>query len=678
MRSYLRKYFFRSLSLFFFGAVLLAVIITAVANFLLAGTRKALEENSRKYFAAGISMGSTLYLPFNTFVFKDVVIPAKAGLQEARLISLDNVRIVFSLGEFLRSGRFVPERIYLNRADIDYFNCSSFLRENPSYILTLIASLPRVEKAHVILSDAFLRFPGTKENTTYLMAKSDFKIEEGFVSVFGSFGMESRKFTNGDSYTLRFKVDPLLYNLSGVFTPKGFEVQDLELVKKNSYLKLWGMMRRDAMKLKGFSSIYNFFKVAAVKKHTLTFTQTLKMLFWGYRTVRPVRLAPAHLNIVDIDSSFKFNFPDIYIEDISFYVDNIPFSASGIINLSKPRSWDIAFSSYPGQAESKRYENPRSFDLKLAGSFNEGKVDAEAELGFLRKTRGLKSKDRLQAILKGASLSLVEAERLNVDIERVILSYIAGARRHSLFFKELDFLFDFGSAGTKLISFDSRLADGYLEGKGFLDITHFPFRNFFTVKIRNVSAEKMDSLLSHFSKVKGKLNSQIQYRNYPQTRLYGQIFIDEGYLDNLEFFKWLANFFKLEQFSKLDFDKISTRFSVDNEGARLENINLISQDVGIEGYFGVDEDDLVSSKLSLVLSRRLLEESVKFNSLLKLLGPDFSELSFDFQLSGDARAMNIHWLESDFKLGLKKAIPDFIERSIEAKLEKIIKSISAK
>ena len=77
------------------------------------------------------------------------------------------------------------------------------------------------------------------------------------------------------------------------------------------------------------------------------------------------------------------------------------------------------------------------------------------------------------------------------------------------------------------------------------------------------------------------------------------------------------------------------------------------------------------------LLREILKDSPKFKSLLRILGEDVQSIAFDFQLSGLFDAMNFKWLETDFKRGLKGAIPSFMERGIERRIERAIKDISS-
>ena len=107
-------------------------------------------------------------------------------------------------------------------------------------------------------------------------------------------------------------------------------------------------------------------------------------------------------------------------------------------------------------------------------------------------------------------------------------------------------------------------------------------------------------------------------------------------------------------------------------------MSLDSEEVKLNGHFALYENDLISGRLSLVLSRELMETSAKFKTLLIILGRDIREVPFDFQVSGLLETMNFKWLESDFKRRVQKTLPAFMERGIERKLEEAMKSISAK
>ena len=222
------------------------------------------------------------------------------------------------------------------------------------------------------------------------------------------------------------------------------------------------------------------------------------------------------------------------------------------------------------------------------------------------------------------------------------------------------------------MKFTSDFYDGSLKGKGRVDIVHSPFIWDLDFVLRDVSPCNLESILTYFSKINGKLDGHVHYISYPRPEISGKFDIYNGDLHEFEFFEWLAGFFKIPSLNVVDFQKLSGRFLVNHDYAQLEDISLQSEDVTMEGYFRLFENDLVASKLSLELSREILEASPKFKLILKLLGKEFSSLKFDFQLSGLIKEMNFKWLDSYFKKRLRDSIPDFIERGIERKIENIL------
>ena len=132
--------------------------------------------------------------------------------------------------------------------------------------------------------------------------------------------------------------------------------------------------------------------------------------------------------------------------------------------------------------------------------------------------------------------------------------------------------------------------------------------------------------------------------------------------------------------SKIDFDKLSMGFFVDDKGSGLKKIHLISEDLDVQGYFTLFENDLVSGKVSLMLTKEVLKGSSKFAPLMRRIGKDISLVNFDFQLSSPFQAMNFKWLESEFKQRLQDYLPSRwetrIEKGLESEIEEIIESIS--
>ena len=74
----------------------------------------------------------------------------------------------------------------------------------------------------------------------------------------------------------------------------------------------------------------------------------------------------------------------------------------------------------------------------------------------------------------------------------------------------------------------------------------------------------------------------------------------------------------------------------------------------------------------------MLDSSPKFKSILKLFPNDMRYLDFNFQLSGNKNAVNFMWVPSASKTTIEEAIPDFIERGIERRIDEKLNSAEPK
>ena len=340
---------------------------------------------------------------------------------------------------------------------------------------------------------------------------------------------------------------------------------------------------------------------------------------------------PINLAFFDISSSIKLGLSKIRIENLSSSWEKMPFSLEGDIFISDPLKMNLTLSS--------------------------GKIKTSAEnLSFYFPAEG----------------------KLGVYIEQAVSTYSRGSNSFRIPFKDFNILLDFQNGETNFIEFKAKIYDGLLEGEGYVNKATIPFNCALAFKTKNVDANKLHFSSVESSNIYGISESYIRFRSYPRANLNGELIVRKGYLDNVEFFKWLSDFFQMTSLERVDFDKLSASFSVDSQGIDLDRVSLDSKEVNLNGNLKLDQDSLVSGRVSLSLSRKLFESSRRFRSLLKLLPEDSSSLRFDFQLSGLLNSMNIKWLESDFKTNLQDRLPEAAEIGLEKSLEDIMESIAAK
>lgn len=265
-----------------------------------------------------------------------------------------------------------------------------------------------------------------------------------------------------------------------------------------------------------------------------------------------------------------------------------------------------------------------------------------------------------------------------MSFEEAAVDYASGNNLYNIFLKDYSCFLNFENNLIRFVDINSGIYDGLLKGEGSIRTNRTPFRASFDINIAGASADKFHNLLPYCAKIYGNLaTSQIKYRNYPGLNLTGELVIKDGYLNDIIFFNWLENLLAVPLLSRINFEKLSAKFTIDEEHTSLEGISLESENVGFEEYFTLYENNLVSSKLSLSISKNLLVKSLKLQRLFNYLAKDVSFLRFNFQLSGFFQTMNFKWLESDFKQELQGLLPHQLEQRMESEVEKIIQSISA-
>ncbi|MBM3252407.1 MAG: hypothetical protein FJZ11_06510 [Candidatus Omnitrophica bacterium] len=478
-------------------------------------------------------------------------------------------------------------------------------------------------------------------------------------------------------------ADKLNYNFRSSFKKGGMNIEATEFQKDNLYLKLWGALDNDLLRLNG--NLLSQRPIEATLKRKLflkipdKINDKLKTIFSVLEKDKPpipefIGPFKSGLNIFDLACLVQFVPGGLQIKNLNFSLGETPFSLKGYIPVFGDGEIDLRFSSFPNQPEEERFKNPKRIDLRLKGNLADAKFNGQFDFEFMRNLKTRQSLQQIAAIFENLNFDFVAYHWLRASLDKADISYRADDNTYNISFNDFSCLFN---PAQKKAKFNSAVYDGYLEGEAIIDLTRLPFKASLKSNIKDVSANQLSRVSDYFSKVYGKLSGQVNYENYPASVLNGNLSIREGYLDNLRFFSWLADFFSMSKLKKVGFQEISADFLVDDEVSALENIKLDSPEIGLGGYFNISTDDLVSGELSLILSEKLLDSSPKFQRLLRLIGKDLSTVSFNFQMSGLYENMNFKWLDSEFKNGLKNLLPAGRERKIETEIESAIESISA-
>ncbi|MCP4650448.1 MAG: hypothetical protein GY853_10265 [PVC group bacterium] len=673
--------------------VILIFLVAALATGIFFSTHKeVIEKEVSSYLNQELSIGSIHYFPPCFIILKDVSISEDDAAAGHPPLAVERITLVFSLREIINKKGLTITKLYFIKPKVDFFKYPLFFKENVEGIIAIVNLLAKGKPIHIVMEDALLILDRKGQSVSAVSLTTRLKVGAGrVISSRGKIDMVS--FLEGGAkkeISPVLSTQPLQYAFDGAIALDGLAIDNIELTKGDFHASLEGKLKQNVLRLKGGSSIENFYDMGIPEPgRSVEFARNLRHLLLYKRLPRKSGFSPGGLNILDVNCVINFASRKIGIEDFSFSVDNMPVQLAGDITFEDKTFFNMKFSSIPARNPANRSRDKiRKLDVYLKGQIDEGKTDCISNLYVVRIANKQEVLHKIATEITGASFGFSPDRRLKLFMDGFFLSSKSGDDSYSLDFKNVNALFNLLNSRVKFVKFDSEIYEGGLTGHAAMDLGYIPFKTNVNFMLEDVNARQLDTLLLSLVKpyrklpgdlpgrVEGTFDCEISYVSYPRSTVKGKVNITDGYLDNVQFFIWLAEFFSIPSLNHVEFKKIFSEFSVlDEDRFSFETIKLDATDIQLDGFFKLQENDLVSSKLSLSLPRKILAGSPKFQLLLKLVGRDIPSLGFDFQLSGSPKALNFKWLEGDFKKRIEKILPGFIERGIERKIETAVQSI---
>ncbi|MFH1062146.1 MAG: hypothetical protein V1747_04580 [Candidatus Omnitrophota bacterium] len=669
--------------------ILFFCLVFLAAKTLLMANKPKIESELSGYLNKTTTIGSINYIPPCFIILKDVDVKGDSTNSEYLPLSIKRITLVFSLKELIRNKQIVISKLYLIKPKVDLFEYPLFLKESIDGIVEIINLLAQGRPLKIILEDSQYILERKGEASRAIIANIKLKIGPGFKIV--SFGdINLRMLSSALSQikqTDNFFAQPVKYHFFGTIAPQGFLIDTLDFETNNFQASLKGSLNKGVLTLNGFSIVEDFYKHKyRINKENELVTYIRNLLVYK-RIPQKVNASPTSLNIFDINCIIRFASKKINLEQASFVINNIPVKMRADIDFLEKTALNLSLSTFDQQAPEKRKNNPQSLDLDFSCSATKGSLDGKINVGFLKGSVNNYSVQILKALFNKASFGLTPDQRIKFFVKEIILEYKAD-EIYDFSLNNFNLLCNFINKDLKVALFDSDIYDGKLAGQVYLDMSARPVKTKCMLKVEDVSANEMETvLLSLFGayrklqakltgKIDGKFACNLDYDSYPKAQLKGHVEIKNGYLENVRFFVWLAEFFNIDSLKTVDFANISAKFLVTDDMAMLEDIDLASEKVNLAGNFIIKNNEMLSSRLSISLAKELLTQSPKFQLLLGLIRNDADSVNFAFQLSGLYKSPNFKWLESDFKDKIKKILPGFLERGIEKKIERAIQSIA--
>ncbi|MCX7927709.1 MAG: hypothetical protein N2606_06210 [Candidatus Omnitrophica bacterium] len=648
----------------FFTGVILLVLLSAliIVNITLGFLKDTLRTIGRAYLPQELFVERVLYLPPNFIFLKNISLVENKEAVNRTIFSVPLVLVKFSIIKFIRYGQIEITDICFYEVNTEEEVFRNFLALYGKKVIELLLDLPKKDLRFIVKKFQLKQVSSDNfEIRFYLKLKNDNFYSYGAVSYINS---QQRVFL------------PWEFIAYGRFSDNDFVFDNIEIIRENLYTKLWGNITRGIIRTKGFCFINTLFKEGNYIAPYLSIKERIENFLRGFPPPPKGGLLPVvDLFILDIDSVINIkDFPKIDIDNLSFSINNNPVKFNGSIVSSSEKAIDFNVNL---SAQFRRLKdtaqqqlNVKRLETLIQGHYGE-KIfsgDILVEFLFLQKNVKTTPLENMKIKLNNVKINGQAFPLLTADISEAQFNILTETNEYFLPLSQLKIKINCAPLKAKIAYFHSRLYDGILYGRNWIDITKAIPEVNTTIRYKDVSSNKLERLVIHFAKVYGKISGQLEFRNVPEQAIKGSFIIRNGYAKDFEFLKWLSSSFSLP-LTQVNFERAHSFFKVNSQGAGLHKLNVRSKNIILTGDFWLGNNNLVTSKLSLSIHKDLLQNSNKFKPLLRLVGKEISMLTFDFKLSGELNNINFQWLESDFKQRLRDSIPGFVEKYLERQIE---------
>lgn len=622
-------------------------------------------------FTHDIIVRNVFFVPPNFFAVWDTRLLTR-GPSPSPVAVIPLTLLKFSIADLYSRPHGIISQAVVFHPQIQFNSAQKFLRDNARMILKIIQLFPA-------------------ESLEIAVRKSALDIDSltgrGLAGFTGTMTIKNREMRSWGTLRLdnpngrvRPEVTPSTqgnndwyFRFKGQAVPQGFSFDDLIVQNTGFFMQCWGEFFKNQLTIKGFAFLRKK-KSDQASPASQSVWERMMAAFWKPRA--PDRDPENSTYILDIDSRMRFSFDRVTVEKFYASVNNVAVHAQGGLALTDSPSYVMGISLVPLPKNKSLFF--KEFSISVSGLLNRRSVLSQGKVTVLFPQERLLKIPLEKLDLDFEGLTIVPAwQHRRAMLKHCNVSALFSGKEHQLHFDDLNFQWSQLKEHFTVFGFDSPFYEGFLKGHLWID-TGEGMRIISGVQLTDVNARDIENLLIYFSKIQGRLSSRFFMNLYPDFDLKGQAEVLQGRLDNFVFFDWLSDTFYLPGLRLLPFEKISTEFFVGKQGnAGLDKIQLSSKDVELTGYFNLDQNQIVSSKLTLSFAKQMLSESPKFRPILKVFEED-PALTFDFQLSGNQEAVNFQWLDSECKQKIQSYIPDFIEHRIEKNIDDSLNPVEIK
>ncbi|MBU1995529.1 MAG: AsmA-like C-terminal region-containing protein [Candidatus Omnitrophica bacterium] len=652
------------------GITVVVILVIAVLSFnlMLNKVKPNIEKILSKASGRNVSVQQILIYQPHKLILKGVEFSKKTKLGFEKKMLLPKTVLTFSVYKMLLERSVSVSRIEIfdpiiyDKKEIIYLNKK--FRRGTNLFNTL-----KWQKLGVIVKNGILteKENSNKSSTNFNL---DFENELGIINVSGDIldcGIN-------DCENKR----PIEFIASAAAENDGLVFNKIDLRKEGLFfVSLNGHSNKNRLFFKGygFSEEKSFSDDELPVEESLDSFEVLNRLFLKIGAKEFKEISAGSIHVLDINSEFSINKNTIKIERFSSLLNNIPVSMSGEIEIADSIKYDLSSIVNVFKSNNDLKGNVKDIVLQSKGYVSGGILKSD-----LNVVVNYGENSNIKEYIDSSGISIYE---IFADLNSYP-AYVFKAKNINLYsakyafiqevvFNEPKIEIDLMDKDEKIINIDAELFGGKVEVK--INVSKKEKKNTTRALIdfKDVDIGKIEGLSYDFSKLEGKVNSNIILTNYPKLDIRGDIDIHDGFLTNTVFLDWLSEYFDLSSVRSVEGYDVVLKFIINDKNFDIYDVNLDSKKINLDGYFKLGEYSNVSSEFRLGFDKDMMKESKRFRSLLKRIKDDRQLVAFDFRLLGGLSNINFQWMQSDFKEAATGVIPSFIKRKIEKKIEKAIK-----
>lgn len=350
------------------------------------------------------------------------------------------------------------------------------------------------------------------------------------------------------------------------------------------------------------------------------------------------------LYILDMDGRLEIKKEGVFLEKLSFSVNGDKISAAGHFLWGAPPKFSI-----------HAQEDLRNTKMNAYGQLGPKGILANGGMGF----------DLFSMEFKGLRAQVINGELLRLKVKQVRGVLRAYGSEYKISFENFLASLKRGKSAELKVALSAQLYGGRYQGQVLVDLSSQPWRVRSRGTLDQLDLDRLSEVSDHFNKRRGHLSGTLDIQAPKDMSLSAVVFMHEEDFTDL---KWLppavSEALQMPSLEHLSATDLSFRLKVDAQAADVQDFRLRSNDLDLHGSFRVDLNDLVSSKISVLFSRKMLNESPVGQRMIRLI-PQAWSMPFEFRLSGDLNRMNVQWEDSLLKRQVQRRLPDFIESIIE-------------